>query len=149
MHKEEQRAVACSRQSCLKPSTRCIVFLYASFHILILSPVDAERGIGQHEIERSPIEVVFAEGIAPEELLADVMVVAFHQEVSLADGVGLVVKFLPEELHFQVGVISQCLEVFFTLSKHTPRSTTRVVDREDTTWDIEFIFMAADGKGHQ
>jgi hypothetical protein len=77
------------------------------------------------------------------------VVVALHQQVGLADGVCFVVELLSEELHFQVWVACQRLEIFLTHSEHAARTTTGVVDREDASGNVELILVPADGECHK
>lgn len=99
---------------------------------LLLLPLHAEGGIGEHVVERPflavwrPVETVLGERVAENNVVG---VFDFDEHVGLADGPGFVVPVLAEKLGLGVGI--EVADVFLRDRQHATRAACGVVDGLD------------------
>ena len=100
--------------------------------LALLLPLHAERGIGQHVVERpwlpigAQVEAVVSKRVPANDVLR---VLALQQHVGFAHRPGFVVVVLPVEHGAQLAIVLQ--QVLLGHRQHSAGATGRVVDRLD------------------
>ena len=123
MHDEEEGTVIDAGQSCAETSAEPLFFMFACDEIGFRLPLHTEGRIGQHVIELVAREPVIGEAVAKGDMFD---VLAFDHHVRPADGVGLGVVILAENL--QAGVWIKLAHIVLSYGQHSACPAGRVIE---------------------
>ena len=118
--------------------------------LLLLLPLHAEGRIGEHVVEGAllavgvAVEAVLGEGVAEDDVVG---VLALDEHVRLADGPGLVVPVLAEQLRVGVGV--ELADVLLGHREHAAGAAGRVVDGLDDVALAQVLLRREQEVDHQ
>ena len=126
MLEEEQRAVVDAGQPGAEAAAKALLLVLAADELLLGLPLHPEGRIGQHVVELVPGEMVVGEAIAESDVL-DLLALDHH--VRAADGVGLGVVVLAEDLQAGIGV--ELAEVLLRHREHPAGAAGRIVEGLD------------------
>src|SRR5690625_1028674 len=108
----------------------------------LAAPAFAVGRIGQHEVEAPVFKFVGGQGGADADVFG---AVALDHHVGFADGVGLVVDFLAEQIHVAAGgnAVGRILDVVLRFGQHAARAAGGVINGDHRRQ------LVADGVEHQ
>ena len=139
VQQEQELAVADARQARPEAAGGAAVVLGAH-RVHVALPVLAVGRVGDHVVEAAPGVAVVREGAAEDDPLGVAAVLRLHVEVGLADGEGLGVDLLAEQVDVGAGVHGRGAaravaglprgDVLLGEGEHAPRAAARVVDAE-------------------
>jgi hypothetical protein len=146
---EEQRAVVDARQAGAEATAVAQGLGLVLDVPLLLLPLHAEGRVGQHVVEGAlalgvAVEAVPGEGVAEDDVVG---VLALDQHVSLADGPGLVVPVLAEQVGIGVGV--EVADVTLGHREHAAGAAGRVVDGLDHVAAAQVLLRGEQQVDHQ
>ncbi len=123
MQQEQHRSVAHPRQAGAEPAVEALLLVLVPDSLLYLLPFHAEGRVGKHVVEPALRVAVVAQGVAGNDV-GDIL--ALDEHVRLADGVGLVVEFLPVQGEPGLRVVLQ--QIFARHREHAAGAGGGVVE---------------------